>query len=323
MFVLGLACVALVVAVRAGDALDLVQTIPLPGVRGRFDHFALDAKGRRLFVAALGNDTLEVIDLTAGRRLKSLTGLHEPQGVAFLPGPNRIMVANGGDGTVRSFDGATYEPLKSVGSLPDADNLRFDAARSLVYVGYGDGALGVIDPATMQVTGRIKLDAHPESFQLEPREHRLWVNVPNARQIVVIDRERKAVTVTWPMEQARANFPMALDEAARRLFIGCRQPARLVVLDLDTGRFVTDLEIVGDLDDLFFDAARHRLYASGGEGFVDVVAQRDPDHYERLVRVPTRAGARTSFYAADLDAFYLAVPARDGREAEVRVFRPK
>jgi DNA-binding beta-propeller fold protein YncE len=304
-------------------SLQLIQTIGLPGVTGRFDHFAVDAKGHRLFVAALGNNTLEILDVEAGQRLQSITGLHKPTGVLYLTGPSRIGVANGDDGTFKTFDGGSYELLKSLRGLDDADNVRFDAKAGTIYVGYGSGALAVLDAATMNLTGSIRLPAHPESFQLEAQGPRIFVNVPDARQIAVIDRQKQSVTATWPMKEFQANFPMALDEASHRLFIGCRKPARLVVFDTVTGKPVADIAISGDTDDLFYDAARRRLYLSCGEGFLDVVARRDADHYERIERVATASGARTSFYSPALDRLWLAVPQRGSQSAEIRAYQPQ
>src|SRR6266581_26207 len=148
-------------------ALKLVQTIPLAGVKGRFDHFAVDAKGQRLFVAALGNNTLEVLDVAAGKRLKSITGLHKPTGVVYLPELNQIGVANGDDGSFKLFDGTSYQLANNLPGLDDADNVRRDAKTKLIYVGYGDGALAILDSAGRKKLGEVKLAAHPESFQLE------------------------------------------------------------------------------------------------------------------------------------------------------------
>ena len=319
---MGLALAVFAVCTHAADAppLKLTKTIPLPKVKGRFDHFAMDAKGQRLFVAALGNDTLEVLDVAEGRHLKSIAGLHKPTGVVFLPEANQIGVANGEDGTFKLFDGVSYELVNSLGGLDDADNVRRDAKTKLIYIGYGNGALGVIDSAARQLIGRIKLAGHPESFQLESDGNRIFVNVPDARQIAVIDRENQAVMVTWPMEKLRANFPMALDEANHRLFVGCRRPARLAVLDTATGQPVTDIAISDDSDDLFYDPGRKRLYASCGEGFIDVIEQRHGDHDEPLAHLPTRGGARTSFYSGEAGRLFLAVPRSGGQPAEIRIF---
>jgi len=303
--------------------LELTRTISLPGVEGRLDHFAIDAKGRRLFVAALGNNTLEVLDLAAGKSFKRVAGLRKPQGVLYLPEQNQVGVANGDDGTFNLFNGVSYESLKSFGSLEDADNVRYDPKTKLIYVGYGEGGLALIDSASMKEAGRIKLAAHPESFQLEAQGRRIFVNVPDAKQIAVIDREKQAVTATWPMNEFRANFPMALDEVHHRLFLGCRQPARLVVFDTTAAKPVANLAISGDTDDLFYDAARQRLYISCGEGFVDVIEQRGADRYVLRERIPTRRGARTSFFSAELDKFYLAVPARGDEPAEIRAYQPR
>ncbi len=303
--------------------LKWVQTIPLPGVKGRIDHFCPDMKNNRLIVAALGNDTVEVLDTAAGNHLTSIPGLHTPQGVLYLPAVNRIAAAGGGDGTFTLFDGVTYSLVKSLGSLADADNMRFDPKANRVYVGYGEGALGIIDPARVIHAGDIRLAGHPEAFQLEQLGNRIFVNVPDAHHVAVIDREKQRVVATWPLTRFTANFPMALDESNRRLFIGCRKPARLVVLDTETGHPVTDLKISGDTDDLFYDATRKRLYLSCGEGFLDVIDQRDADTYAHRESIPTRDGARTSYFSADRDALYLAVPQRAGKDAEIRVYKPE
>ena len=304
-------------------ALKLAKTIPLPGVKGRFDHFAIDAKGQRLFVAALGNNTLEVVDIAAGKSLKSIAGLHKPTGVLYLPEQNQITVANGDDGTLKLFDGTNYKLVKNMSGFDDADNVRFDAKTKLIYVGYGNGALAIIDSATMKQTGSIKLAAHPESFQLEQQGSRIFVNVTDAKQIAVIDRGQRAVVARWPMEKFQANFPMALDESTHRLFVGCRKPPRLVVLNTESGIPVTDLEISGDTDDLFFDAKRNRLYVACGEGFIDVIERGERERYQRVAQVSTRAGARTCFFSPELDRLYLAVPQHDSRDAEMRIYRPE
>lgn len=311
--------------VRAADeeALRRTHTIPLPGVKGRFDHFACDPEARRLIVAALGNNTGEVLDVAEFKRLHTVTGLRKPTGALMLAEPHRFYFANGDDGTLRAFDAASFAPVSQLGGLDDADNVRFDPAAKLIYVGYGEGALGVTDPATSKLLHSIPLAAHPEAFQLEAHGPRIFVNVPDKKHIAVVDRGQRKVTATWPMEKWQANFPMALDEAARRLFVGCRKPARLLVLDSMSGNAVADLEISGDTDDLFFDAKRQRLYVSCGEGFIDVIQRRDAERYERTARIPTRAGARTCFFSPELDRLFLAVPERSGHEAELRVYQPE
>jgi hypothetical protein len=309
--------------VQAAPFLIQSKTIALPGVKGRFDHFALDLKGKRLFVAALGNNTLEAIDLAAGQRLRSLRGLGKPTGVLFLPDLDRLFVACGDDGVLGEFDGRTLERIKTIPGLDDADNIRFDPKAGLIYLGYGAGALAVIRAATAEIVARILLPAHPESFQLERTGTPIFVNVPEAGQIAVIDRERRATAATWPTADFKDNFPMALDEPDRRLFVGCRRPPRLLVLDATSGKRVADLAISGDIDDLFYDAARRRIYASCGEGFVDIIENAGADRFTRQSSIPTRAGARTSFFSPETDEYYLAVPERGPDEAEIRVFKAK
>ncbi len=303
--------------------LSLLQSIPLPGVKGRFDHFAIDTQGRRLFVAALGNNTLEVIDLAAGKHLRSISGMSKPTGVLYLPGPNQLLVANGDEGTLKFLAGSDYRVLQKLGGLADADNLRFDPGSKVAWLGYGEGGLHIIDATAARSVGDIKLLGHPESFQLEKRGPRVFVNVPDAKRVAVIDRTKRALIATWPMENFRANFPMALDEARHRLFIGCRQPARFVVLDTTTGKSIADLAISGDIDDLFFDAARKRLYLACGEGFIDTLEQSTPDSYKRISKLATAPGARTGFFSPELDRFYLAVPDRGSGPAEIRIYQPQ
>jgi hypothetical protein len=305
------------------EPLRLTHTIPLSGVKGRFDHFSCDPISHRLIVAALGNNTGEVLDAADFKRLHTFTGLRKPTGALILAEPHRFYFANGDDGTFRAFDGGNYAPASQLGALDDADNVRFDPAAKLIYVGYGEGALGVTDPGTSKLLHSIPLAAHPESFQLEGHGPRIFVNVPDKKHIAVVDREQRKVVATWPMEKAQANFPMALDEATHRLFVGCRKPASLVVLDTARGVPVADLEISGDTDDLFFDAKRQRLYVSCGEGALDVIQRRDADYYERIARITTRGGARTCFFSPELDRLFLAVPERGGHDAELRVYQPE
>ena len=308
------------VELTGADKLSLVQTIPLPGVEGRIDHLGVDVAGQRLFVSALGNNTLEVLDLRAGKRLTSITGLREPQGVYYVPGVNRIFVANGDDGTCRIFDGASYKQIDTVALSSDADNVRYEAVQNQIYVGYGDGALGVLNAATGRKIADIPLRGHPESFRLETSGPRIFVNIPTAdHTIAVIDRLKRAVVATWTLE-AQANFPMTLDEADHRLLVVTRRPARLVAIDTGSGKTTASVPTVGDADDAFYDSARKRVYVSGGEGFIDVLDRTDPDHFRPAGRIPTASGARTSLFVPELNRLYVAVPHRGNQQAEIRVY---
>lgn len=302
------------------NALQQVQTIPLANVEGRIDHFSVDSQGKRLFLSALGNNTLEVIDLQAGKRVTSISGLKEPQGVLYVPGLNKIFVTNAGDGTCRIFDSKSYRLIDTLRFSSDADNIRYDASWKQVYVGYGEGALGMIDATTNKLLGEIPLRGHPESFQLETSGPRIFVNVPTAGHVAVVDREKRAIVATWPIEEARANFPMALDEPDHRLFVVSRRPARVLVLDARSGKVLVSLPSVSDADDVFYDAAHKRIYISGGKGFLDVFQQDDADHYRRIERIGTASGARTSLFVPELKRLYLAVPHGGSQGAEIRVY---
>lgn len=296
--------------------------IPLPGINGPLGHLAVDDQRQRLFVAAPEQNTVEVLDLKAGKRTRSLAGLNQPRSLAFLARPNLLFVSCRGDGRLRVFDCVDFKMIKTLGALPEVDHLAYDAPANRLYVGYGDGALGVVDAMAGVHTSSIHLEGHPEAFALEPGTARIFVNVPSARHVAVVHRHDKEVLRVWPLNTFRDHFAMALDSAGERLFLGCRNPARLVVLETRRGQVVAHLQIAGDPDGLFYDGKRQRLYASCGEGFVEAVAQISPDIYERMPQLPTAPGARTSLFSAELDRLFVAVPARDSRSAEVRVFQP-
>jgi len=301
--------------------LRLVQTIPLPGVSGRIDHMAVDAARQRLFLAALGNGSLEVVDLGKGAVAKSIGNLREPQGIAYAAGQDKLFVACGGDGACKVFDGKSLERVKDVRLGEDADNVRYDEKARRVYV--GDTGLAILDATSYNHISDIRLAAHPESFQLERNGPRIFVNVPRAGHVAVVDRDKGVVTATWPLKDAGANFPMALDETHHRLFIGCRKPAKLLALDTADGKLAASLPIDGDTDDVFHDAARQRIYVSCGAGLINVIQQTDADNYRIIAKIPTAAGARTSLFVPALDRFYVAVPRRGAQPAEIRVFAPQ
>jgi len=312
-------CATSAVTQPAREPLTAAGIVPMPGVEGRIDHLAVDLAGKRLFVAALGNDTVEVVDTSGLRVIKSISGLHEPQGIRFLPDRNRVVVANGGDGSTVFYDGTTFAPVRAAKTSGDADNVRYDPKTGRVYVGYGDGALGSFDPDGKPL-GDVKLAGHPESFQLESSGPRIFVNVPSAGHVAVLDRDKQTVTATWRVTAAGANYPMALDEANRRLFLGCRRPAKLLVYDTQSGTFVTAVDIVGDTDDLFYDSTQKRLYVIGGEGLITVLEQQDADHYRLVQKIPTAAGARTGLFVPELGKLFVAVPHRGAQRAEIRVY---
>lgn len=304
--------------------LVFTEAIPLENAKGRFDHFAMG--GGKLFVAALGSNAVEVINI-GGRVLDRTISIPDPQGIAFSPETNKLFVASG-RGKVYIYDGKSYDQLTTIDFAGGADNLRYDAASKRVYVGCGDdeknGAIAIIDAATNQrLPDEYKLGGEPESFQLEKAGPNIYVNVPDLNQIVVVNRSNGKIS-RWPLQGIAHNFPMALDEADHRLFVGVHMPPRLAVFDTSSGRLIAALPSVQDSDDLYFDSDRKRIYMPGGEGYIAAFQMTDLDHYKLLARIPTAIGAKTAGYygkqGKGFDRFYLAVPARGGESAEVRIY---
>jgi len=305
------------------DPLNLKQTIVLPGVEGRIDHFAIDPAGGLLFVCALGNNTLEVIDLKKGERVHSIRCPGAPQGVAYSSGMNRLLVANDEGGICQLFDAESFRNIGEIDLKDDADNVRYDASAKRFYVGFGSGGLGIVSDQTGKLLGSIKLPAHPEAFEVEQGGKRVFVNIPTAREVAVADRERGEVVASWKTDGAFGNFPMALDASHHRLFIGCRLPSRLVVLDTDSGAVVAKLTIGGDIDDVFYDEKRHRLYAVCGAGEIDIIDQADANHYQVSSSIKTADGARTGLFVPEQNCLFVAVPHRGNHPAEIRSYEVK
>lgn len=307
-------------AAREFSTLQLEEQIPVPNVAGRLDHFTADAKRKRLIFSALGNNSVEIVDVFAGRVMHSITGVAEPQGPLYVPDVDKLFVADAGDGKLSIFDGGAYTLRKSINLGTDPDNVRYDAASKKVLVGFGedDGGIAVIDPATEERVGDIyKTGGHPESFQVEASGSHIFVNVPDQGNVVEsIDRKTGVVT-KWPLKGLRGNYAMALNEADHRLFTVTRKPPMLVVLDTQTGKEVARMRAAGECDDVYFDASRKRIYAIGGEGFISVIEQKDPNHYELIENVPSAIGVRTGYFFSKRDRFYVGVPARGSEPAQI------
>ena len=313
-------------AVEREQPLILTESIPLEGIKGRFDHFAIG--GGRIFVSALGSNAVEVINTGARTLGHSITGVPDPQGVVYSPETKKLFVASGSAQKVYIYDGTTYDQIATVDFEGGADNLRYDPANKRVYVGCGDneknGAIGTIDAVTnKRLDETYKLGGEPESFQLEKSGPNIYANVPDLKQIVVVNRETKAIT-HWTLQGVESNFPMALDEADHRLFVGTHAPARLAVFDTTSGKMVAALPGVQGTDDLYYDADRKRVYMPGSAGFIYAYQMKDPDHYQLLAKVPTAIGAATAGYwgkqGKGFDRFYLAVPVSGLNPAEVRIY---
>jgi DNA-binding beta-propeller fold protein YncE len=301
--------------------LSLEAKIPLGQVRGRIDHLAVDVEHHRLFVAELGNDSVAIVDLVAGKVERRLKGFGEPQGVAWHAATSTLYVANASDGSVRLFQGPEFTPIGQIALGDDADNIRLDVRRDRIVVGYGKGALAVIDPASRRKVGEAPLKGHPESFQFDEQADRAFVNVPDARQIAVVDVATLRQTGSLDLAGARSNFPMAVDAEAHRLIAIARSPARLLVFATADGKPMAGAETCGDADDVFVDPARKRVYVVCGEGAVDVF-ERTPEGYVHSARIRTSAGARTGLFVPATDRLYVAVRAGSGEPVALWVFRP-
>jgi DNA-binding beta-propeller fold protein YncE len=301
--------------------LQLEAKIPLGSVHGRIDHMAVDLKRQRLFVSELGNDSVGVVDLANRKLLQTIAGLKEPQGVGYEPSSDMLYVANAGDGSVRLFEGNKYKPKGQIELGSDADNVRVDTAANRIFIGYGSGALAVIDPTTRSKVGDIPVKAHPEGFQFDPGTSQIFVNVPDAHGIAVVDRASQKQTGRWPIPDHGANFPMALDPVRRQVLVIFRAPAELGAFSMTDGKLIATAETCGDADDLFVDAKRGRVYVSCGSGFLDVLEAKGTT-YRRIARIPTVSGARTSLFVPELDRLLVAVRTSTAEPAAIWVFRP-
>jgi DNA-binding beta-propeller fold protein YncE len=312
--------------IRAADSpsLELVQTIVLKGKAGKLDHLIVDGKGGRVFLANKVNNTVDVVDLKAGKLAKELTGQAGAQGLAYAADLQRLYVALGTGGYCNMFDGTNYQLLKTVKFADDADNVRYNPRTHLVYVAHAEKALGVLDAESLEQKADIDLPGSAEAFQLEAGRPLLYLNIPSPSQVVVINTDKNQVAKSYPLKMAGANFALALDEANHRLFIGCRKKSAVVIMDSETGNEITSVDIPADTDDVLFDAKRKRIYASCGDGFIAVIEQTDADHYKLVENFATVKDARTSCLDAETGRLYLGVPRQPGKPGpEIRVYDPK
>jgi len=301
--------------------LELEARIPLGAVSGRIDHLAVDLKRQRLSVAELGNDTIGVVNLAARKMQRTMLGYKEPQGIAYEPSTDALYVANGGDGSVRILRADDRTLLQRIDLGQDADNVRVDVARKRVLVGYGKGALALIDPSSRKKVADIRLQAHPESFQIDESGSRAFVNVPDAGQIAVVDLGKGEQVGTLSTSGQSREFPMAFDHETHRVLVAFRSPARLLVLSTNDGTVVADLDTCGDADDVFVDPKRHRVYVTCGAGVVDIFEDQ-AGKYQRVGHIGTAPGARTGLFVPELDRLFVAVRATGQEPAAIWVFRP-
>ena len=300
--------------------LNLVRQIELPNVKGRLDHLAVDPQRQLLFVAAYGNNSLEVIDLRRGKLIRSISGLNRPQDVKYIPLEGLLAVSNGGDGTLRLFDANSLMWVKTIYFRSDADNMRLGPSGTRLYVAYGEGAIGIVSLPGLRRIGDIRLGAHPESFQIDGVSEKMYVNVPGKREIAVIDIRQEKIVSKWRFTPARDNFPMALDEKTHCLFIGAWVPAILVTYDTHSGKLLCRTRISRDADDMYIDPKSGLIYCSCGTGFLDVIAPWKNRH-RVISKIHTSPGARTSLLVPQRHRIYVAAPAENGHAARILEFK--
>jgi len=300
--------------------LALSGKIPLGMTQGRIDHMSVDLSRGLLFVAGYGNNTVGIVDLKSGHLVRSIGGLNGPQGVAYIPDAGRLFVSNAGNGTVDIFDGNSYALVGKIDLPGDADNMRYVTSTRLLYVGYGSGGIAAINTTSDSVVMTSILPSHPESFQVETNGRAIYVNVPRSNLIMAVDRTTGNPILNRSM--SGSNFPMALDEADGRLFIATWSPSELRVLDTSTPslRSVANVTIASDADDIYYDSIHGLVYVSCGEGYLEVVKQTDPNHYNLVQTIATGPGARTSLFVPELGSIYVAVPESLGQQAELLVY---
>jgi len=306
--------------------LQLTKIISLEGVKGRIDHLDINLKEQIVYIAALGSNAVEVVDIKSGKVIHSITGLDEPQGIGYIPQNHEIFIANGGNGDCYFYDANTFEKVATINLKSDADDVRYDSVDRKIYVGYGSGGIAIIDADNHQQVGDIKLPAHPEGFQVDKKRHTLFVNVPDADMIGVADLKQLKLINKWSRTTPAGNFPMALDSAGRRLFIGYRHPAKLVVMDIKTGKQLSINEMTNDTDDLFFDEETRRVYASCGGGYtrlgyINIFQSQSENMYRQIASIPTRNGARTSLLVPRLHLFLVPEPSVYTHHAELMVYK--
>lgn len=301
--------------------LVLETTIALGEVQGRIDHLAVDLRRQRLFVAELGNDSVGVVDLRRRRVLQRLVGLSKPQGVGFSDSTDELFVANGSDGSLRIFGGDALTARGVIQLGDDADNVRTTNKPARVIVGYGGGALAIIDPATRRRLPDIPLHNHPEGFEAIRDGQQVLVNVPGSAEVAVIDVSKAAQIASWTLGDARRNYPLAYDPGSQTAWVATRQPPRLIGLNADSGARIFDAASCDDPDDVMVDAKRQRLYVICGAGFIDTWELKSGS-YALIEHLATSAGARTGLLVPGLDRLYLAARATPQAAAVIRVYRP-
>lgn len=304
----------------ADQVLVLQGRTKLPTYSGDFDHFAVDLKGNRLFLAAEDHGTLEVFDLKSVKHLKSVTGFETPHSIFLIPQIHKILVTDS-SATIKLLDDQTLAPAGTITLHPGADSIGYDSASGHLFIVTGgkdvkmkESWLEEIDPVTSKKIGETHFDAdHVESMAVEQHGSHIYINVTDKNELDVIDKGTHQITARWPIHEAEQNALAQLDEVTHRLFIVARKPGKCIVLNTATGASMASFEAPGHVDAEIFDEPNHRVYAPGGDGYIAVYAEKDAEHFVELAQVPSAAGAKTAILVPELRRLYVAVSPGEGK----------
>lgn len=310
------------------QSLQIKQTIPLPGVQGKFDHLAADVEDNLLFVAATGNHSVEVVDLKTGKIEQSIGGLSKPHGLVWAAATGSLYVADGGLAELRVYRG---KPLALAGTIKlsaDADDITFDAASQVLYVGHGGTDLAnppqvaIIDAKRFTLVVNLPVATHPEALDFDGKDHRVFVNVADANEVAILDTASRSIIAHWKIADAAGNVPLAYDADHELLYVACRTPGKLLALDATTGRTVASVAAAEKADDLFYDASRKRIYLISGAGEVDSFESKGTGELSSLGATRTEPSAKTGLFVPSQDLLYIAVPGANAEPAAIRVYAP-
>lgn len=311
---------------QPSQPLTLNRTISLSGVQGKFDHFAVDLAGDRLFAAATGNHSVEVIDLKTNKVRQSIAGLGKPHGLAWVEATGSLYVADGALAELRVYTGTPLALSGTIKLSADADDMVYDAANKMLYVGHGTGdaanpaRIAVVDTEHLTLAANLPVATHPEALDIDPQSRRVFANIADSNEVAVVATDSKTITAHWKLTKAADNVPLAFDVENRVLYVACRTPGTLIALDAASGRELASAPSAGGADDLFYDADLHRLYLISGTGEVDAYQVDAAKALHPLGVTHTAPGAKTALYVPSQKFLYVGVPGAGNGAAEIRVY---
>ncbi len=309
--------------------LELLQTTPLPELHdGDFDHFAVDVAGGRLFSTAEENSKVLVFDLKTTKLIQTIGDLKAPHSLLYRADSKKLFVVDGDLGEIKIYETDSYKPVGSIKLKEGADASVYDPSTKYLYVVNGgkdaklpNAYISVVDTTTAKTVGEIKVDSNDvEGMAIEKSGPRIFVVIRGNNSIEVFDRNKRTLLATWSIAQeGKKPTAIAFDEDGHRLFVGPRDPGKLIVVNSDSGKVVASMPAAAMVDDMAYDAQRKRLYFAGTL-FLDVFQQSDADHYDQIGHIPTSFRAKTAILVPELNRFYLAVPHHEKQAAEIRVY---